>query len=73
MVPGEDRRMKNAVLTKAGLACYREALPMWRSVQNQFERRYGMKRAEDLRKSLREVLGSGFSPWAEGEANLAVQ
>ncbi|MGU7768671.1 MarR family winged helix-turn-helix transcriptional regulator [Burkholderia sp. MR1-5-21] len=73
MVPGEDRRMKNAVLTKAGLARYKEALPLWRSVQVQFEGRYGVRKAEDLRKSLRDVLGSGFEPWAEGEASLAVQ
>jgi DNA-binding MarR family transcriptional regulator len=68
MVPGEDRRMKNAVLTKAGLARYREALPRWQAVQSQFENRYGEKRAESLRKSLRGVLQSGFDPWAEGEA-----
>lgn len=73
MAPGEDRRMRNAVLTKAGLARYHEALPMWRSIQNQFEGRYGIKRAEDLRKSLRDVLGSGFDPWAEDEANLTVR
>ncbi|MGF6905046.1 MarR family winged helix-turn-helix transcriptional regulator [Paraburkholderia sp. GAS348] len=73
MVPGEDRRMKNAVLTKTGLARYRKALPIWRAVQKQFEGRYGMKRAEDLRKSLHDVLGSGFDPWAEGETNVTVQ
>jgi len=71
MVPGEDRRMKKAVVTKAGLKCYQEALPLWRSVQNAFESRYGVKRAKVLRSSLQDVLDSGFEPWAEGEANLA--
>jgi len=73
MVQGEDRRMKKAVVTKAGLKCYEEALPLWRSVQDAFEGRFGVKRARLLRSSLQDVLDSGFDPWAEGEANLAAR
>jgi DNA-binding MarR family transcriptional regulator len=71
MAPGEDRRVKKAVVTRAGLARYRKALPLWRAVQGQFEGRYGAKHAEDLRKALRNVLSSGFDPWAESEVNSA--
>ncbi|MEM5329149.1 MarR family winged helix-turn-helix transcriptional regulator [Paraburkholderia sp. JHI2823] len=73
MVAGEDRRVKIAVLTKAGAARYHTALPHWQAVQSQFEGRYGERRAENLRKSLREVLQSGFEPWAEAEGNGEVQ
>ena len=65
IVPGEDRRVKRAVITQAGLARYRMALPLWSEVQAKFEGTYGEKRAAELRKALRTVLSSGFQPWAE--------
>jgi DNA-binding MarR family transcriptional regulator len=69
MVPGEDRRVKKARVTEAGVARFRLALPLWRVVQNQFERSFGVEHAKDLRNSLRAVLGSGFDPWAENGVN----
>ena len=65
VVPGEDRRAKQAVITKAGLARYRLALPLWSEVQERFEGTYGKKPAAELRNALRTVLGTGFQPWAE--------
>jgi DNA-binding MarR family transcriptional regulator len=66
-VPGQDRRVKNVMITDAGVSRYREAFPLWQAVQQEFEGHYGEKRAVTLRNSLRNVLQSGFSPWAENE------
>ena len=71
MVPGQDRRVKNVVITDAGATRYREAFPLWQAVQQEFEGHYGEKRAAALRSSLRNVLHSGFSPWAEGDGTPA--
>lgn len=68
MVPGEDRRVKRVVISDDGVARYRQAFPLWQAVQDEFESHYGEKRAETLRNSLRNVLSSGFDPWAESEA-----
>jgi DNA-binding MarR family transcriptional regulator len=65
VVPGEDRRVKQAMITEAGLARYRLALPLWSEVQKKFEGAYGEKPASELRNALRTVLNSGFQPWAE--------
>jgi DNA-binding MarR family transcriptional regulator len=70
MVPGQDRRVKKAVITPAGIARYQQAFPLWQAVQDQFEGQYGERRAAALRSSLRNVLNSGFDPWAEGESAL---
>ncbi len=66
IVPGVDRRMKQARVTGAGLKKYRKALPLWEGVQSKFEGQYGSRKAADLRAALRAVLKSGFEPWAEG-------
>jgi len=67
MTPGQDRRVKQVVVTPAGVSQYDIAFPLWLAVQKEFEGQYGQKRAETLRDSLRKVLRSGFSPWAENE------
>jgi DNA-binding MarR family transcriptional regulator len=69
MVPGEDRRVKKIMVTPAGMARYEIAYPLWQGVQQEFEERYGQKRAATLRNSLRNVLDSGFSPWAENDSS----
>ncbi|NPT46496.1 MarR family transcriptional regulator [Paraburkholderia sp. 1N] len=61
----EDRRAKQAIITKTGLATYKRALPLWSDVQSAFEDSYGEFPAVRLRDALREVLESGFEPWAE--------
>jgi hypothetical protein len=61
----EDRHAKQAVITKAGLARCKWALPLWSEVQSTFEGSYGESPAARLRDSLREVLDSGFEPWAD--------
>jgi DNA-binding MarR family transcriptional regulator len=65
IVPGKDRRAKRAVVTKAGLARYKTALPLWIEVQSKFEGAYGESPAARLRDALRAVLNSGFDPWAD--------
>jgi DNA-binding MarR family transcriptional regulator len=70
--PGVDRRTKQAAITKAGIARYRKALPLWNEVQTKFEGTYGEKPAAKLRDSLRAVLSSGFEPWAENGLEVGI-
>jgi DNA-binding MarR family transcriptional regulator len=72
IAPAEDRRAKQAVITKAGLARYRKALPLWSEVQAKFEGAYGEKPAAEMRNALRAVLGTGFQPWAENGSTVSV-
>lgn len=63
IVPGEDRRMRVAAATKAGVKKYSETIPLWNDVQSKFEAAFGNPAAAQLRHSLRAVLDSGFDPW----------
>jgi DNA-binding MarR family transcriptional regulator len=63
--PAEDRRARNIQITDLGRKRYDDALPLWAGVQAQFEAAYGGAKAAKLHKSLGEVLGTGFEPWAE--------
>ena len=65
IAPAEDRRARNIQITDLGRNRYEEALPLWASVQAQFESAYGGTKASKLRKNLNAVLGTGFEPWAE--------
>ncbi|AGW92978.1 hypothetical protein N234_23405 [Ralstonia pickettii DTP0602] len=65
MAPGVDRRAKNASVTRAGMARYRQAFPLWSAVQSEFETAYGERKAASLREAMRAVLTTGFEPWAE--------
>jgi DNA-binding MarR family transcriptional regulator len=65
IAPGLDRRARNIQITDHGRKRCDEALPLWASVQAQFEAAYGGAQAAKLRKSLNAVLGTGFEPWAE--------
>ncbi|NWA29889.1 winged helix-turn-helix transcriptional regulator [Pseudomonas gingeri] len=65
IVPGVDRRVKQALVTGAGLLRYQQALPLWKDVQSRFENTYGQQSAAELRDALRAVLKTGFEPWAE--------
>ncbi|MDJ0937659.1 MAG: MarR family winged helix-turn-helix transcriptional regulator [Kiloniellales bacterium] len=49
---GEDRRQRLLALTEAGLRIYREALPLWRAVQDRIEARLGTERLERLLSDL---------------------
>ncbi|MFE4960129.1 MarR family winged helix-turn-helix transcriptional regulator [Streptomyces sp. NPDC056653] len=60
-----DRRARIVTLTPDGLARMKAALPLWQSVQAQFEERFGAVEAARLRGSLDAVLQTGFAPWAE--------
>jgi len=65
IAPAEDRRARNIQITNIGRKRYGEVLPLWASVQAQFEAAYGGAKASILRKNLDAVLGTGFEPWAE--------
>jgi DNA-binding MarR family transcriptional regulator len=65
IAPALDRRARNIQITDLGRKRYDEALPLWASVQAQFEAAYGGAKAAKLRKSLGAVLGTGFEPWAD--------
>lgn len=71
IVPGVDRRVKQALVTGAGLRKFQQALPLWEGVQAKFEGQYGAREAAALRTELRAVLKSGFEPWAEGSAGAS--
>jgi DNA-binding MarR family transcriptional regulator len=60
-----DRRARIVSLTPDGLSRMKAALPLWESVQAQFEERFGTGEAAELRASLDAVLQTGFEPWAE--------
>jgi len=68
IVPGVDRRHKQALISKKGLLRFQKALPLWTQVQARFEGRYGAREAAGLRDALRHVLNMGFEPWAESGA-----
>ena len=60
----KDRRARNIEITARGRARFEEALPLWSGVQDAFERRFGEREAAALRRSLQDVLETGFEPWA---------
>jgi DNA-binding MarR family transcriptional regulator len=60
-----DRRARIAAITPEGRARMKEAVPLWRGVQAQFEEAFGAQDADSLRTSLAAVLETGFTPWAE--------
>ena len=62
-----DRRAKELHLTKTGEKRLQEALKAWSQAQAEFERRFGVKRASELRTMLRAVVASEFAPRAQFE------
>jgi len=52
----EDRRAKRLVLTSDGEAKLKEARPLWRKAQNEFEGAYGRAPAAELRALLQRVV-----------------
>ncbi|MFJ9820063.1 MarR family winged helix-turn-helix transcriptional regulator [Streptomyces sp. NPDC101151] len=60
-----DRRARIAAITPDGAARLKEALPLWRAVQAEFEESFGAEEAARLRASLEAVLDTGFQPWSE--------
>jgi DNA-binding MarR family transcriptional regulator len=65
VAPAQDRRARNIQITNLGRKRYTHALPLWAGAQARFEAAYGGAKAAKLHKSLGEVLGTGFEPWAE--------
>jgi DNA-binding MarR family transcriptional regulator len=60
-----DRRAKELHLTKAGEKRLQEALKAWSRAQARFETSFGIKRASELRTSLRAVVAARFTPTAQ--------
>ena len=54
-----DRRRKLVVLTEEGRAKYAQARPLWRSVQERFERTVGTAQAAKLRRILLSIAANG--------------
>jgi DNA-binding MarR family transcriptional regulator len=61
--PGADRRERLVELTAAGRKKLDAAYPLWQKAQERFESRFGEADAEELRKTLRSLLGTGLDPW----------
>ena len=51
-----DRRSKELAVTKAGTDRLRRAAKLWVEVQKEFEERFGVRRAADLRRLLGNVV-----------------
>lgn len=60
-----DRRAKELHLTKAGEKRLQAGFAAWSQAQARFEARFGVKRAADLRASLRDLVASEFAPVAQ--------
>jgi DNA-binding MarR family transcriptional regulator len=57
-----DRRAKELHLTKAGEKRLQAAAKAWAQAQARFDAAFGSQRSSDLRKMLRAVVASDFSP-----------
>jgi DNA-binding MarR family transcriptional regulator len=64
-VVGEDRRERLVSVTPAGAKVLARALPLWESVHERFEKKFGKREAKDLRDSLREIVSVGRELSAE--------
>lgn len=68
VVPGRDRREKDAVLTAAGRRLLAEALPLWRGAQDRMVRALGAgewaRLADGLSRMTDAALGAQPSPGA---------
>jgi DNA-binding MarR family transcriptional regulator len=60
-----DRRAKELHLTTAGEKRVQAARKRWSEAQAQFETAFGPRRAADLRKMLRSVVATRFTPTAQ--------
>jgi DNA-binding MarR family transcriptional regulator len=57
-----DRRAKELHLTKVGEKRLQAGFAAWSQAQARFEARFGVKRAADLRASLRDLVASELAP-----------
>ena len=55
-----DRRVKRVLLTPAGVAKFKQSMPLWRQAQGRFEQVFGAARAEKLRSELKFVTSEAF-------------
>jgi DNA-binding MarR family transcriptional regulator len=54
--PGRDGRTRALSLTEAGRQRLTEAAPLWRKAQHEFEKRFGVAQAADLRATMARVV-----------------
>jgi DNA-binding MarR family transcriptional regulator len=66
---GKDRRERVIDLTRRGDAMLQQALPLWRSVHERFEKRFGNGRAKELRELLGNVVAAGRGLYEEVTGN----
>jgi DNA-binding MarR family transcriptional regulator len=60
-----DRRVKDVHLTKSGEKRLGEGINAWSQAQAQFEADFGVTRASELRRLLRAVASSKFTPQSQ--------
>jgi DNA-binding MarR family transcriptional regulator len=60
-VDADDRRVKRVVLTRAGVARFKQAIKLWRKAQDRFEQAFGAARAAQLRSELKVVTSEAFN------------
>jgi DNA-binding MarR family transcriptional regulator len=56
---GEDRRERLMDLSAKGRRTLQVALPLWEGIHDRFERKFGKRRAKDLREILADVVSVG--------------
>jgi DNA-binding MarR family transcriptional regulator len=61
-----DRRSKELAVTKAGSERLQRAAKLWVEAQKEFEERFGVRRAADLRGLLGEVVSCELGKPASG-------
>ena len=68
-----DRRSKELAVTKAGTERLQRAAKLWVEAQKEFEKRFGARRATDLRGLLGEVVSCELEKVASGSARQRQQ
>jgi len=68
-----DRRSKELVVTKAGTERLRRAAKLWVEAQNEFEERFGARRAADLRGLMGQVVSCELEKPASGSTRQRQQ
>ncbi|MGA7808601.1 MarR family winged helix-turn-helix transcriptional regulator [Bradyrhizobium sp.] len=59
-VDPKDRRVKRVTLTPSGTAKFKQAMQLWRTAQDRFERAFGPAHAAQLRSELSVLASDEF-------------
>ncbi|WP_250866692.1 MarR family winged helix-turn-helix transcriptional regulator [Caballeronia sp. INSB1] len=64
---GRDRRARLVSVTPAGQKVLTNAMPLWESVHQRFEQKFGKRESKDLRHTLKRIVTVGRELSAENE------